>query len=186
MTTILSTKLVTTLMTDCTFKWHSPAAEGNTDYSGIAQIVGTNPRPIFKSLKGDKIEFLNDGTRVDERGNYWYSDSDRPVFIDALLTTSERVNEHIKEWIREFRATEEQSSLDKIDVCQKNFCLWRNHSNMVVEVSTIGVCMTFNEEHKCDKLKIVLGEITEMYFKGTWLPYEVVDGMDKIKTIYDD
>lgn len=186
MTTILTTKLAETLSIGCAFKWHSLAAEGNIDYWGTAQIVGFNPRPIFKTLKGDKIEFLNDGTRIDAQGGYWYSDSDHPVIIDALLTTSKRVNEHISQWMKEFRETEEQYSWDKIEVCQKNFCLWRNNSNMVVEVSTIGVFMTFDEEHKCDKMKIVIGDINKIYFKYTNLPYEVVDGTDKIKKDYDD
>lgn len=171
-------------MIGCAFKWHSPAAEGNIDYSGTAQIVGMNPRPIFKTLKGDRIEFLNDGKRIDAQGRYWYADSDRPVIIDALLTTSERINTTIRQWIKEFRETEEKSLLENIDLCQSNFCMRALGTDLIVKVSVIAILATFNEEHKINNFNMVLGDVDRVFHYRTNLPYEVVDGTDKIKKEY--
>lgn len=188
MTTILSTELASTLSIGCIFKWHSPAAEGNTDYSGTAKIVGMSPRPIFKTLKGDKIEFINDGTRTDAKGYYWYSDSDRPIIVDAILTTSERVNENIQKWIKDFREQEEKLIVDKIDLCQSNFCMRALGRDLIVEVSAIAIFATFNEEHKFQNFNMVLGDVNRVFHYRTNLPYEVVDGTDKIRKeyIYDN
>lgn len=186
MTTILTTKLAATLNIGCTFKWHSPAADGNLDYSGTAKIVGMNPCPIFRTLQGDKIEFLNDSTRTDAQGCYWYSDSDRPVIIDTLLVTSAEVNRNIRKWIRDFRKAEEKSLIRDINILQKNFCMRAFSRDIVVEVGRIALLATFNEVHKFNTFKMVLGDIYRVFHYRTNLPYEVVDGTDKIKKDYDD